>query len=110
MTPTIECVIPRWCCRKSQRSPNTSTTMSASGAFAASRHNAVAPGDSFSRPALAAVNPTSEWVRLSNQINRLKAEAPLEEAERIDPGPVFSAHPQLLAPPPRWVEADCLSL
>src|ERR1041385_6980518 len=77
--------MPRWCCRKSPRSPNASPTMSAPGAFAASRHNAVAPGDSLSKPALAAVNPRSEWVRLSNQSNRLTEEAPLAEAGRSDP-------------------------
>src|SRR5687767_10502709 len=39
--------------------------MSKSGALAAITQRVVAPGDNFSNPALAAVSPTSEWVRLS---------------------------------------------
>lgn len=40
--------------------------MSESGELAASTQRAVAPGDNLSKPALAAVSPTSECVRLSN--------------------------------------------
>ncbi len=50
--------------------------MSASGALAASTQSAVAPGDNLSNPALAAVSPTSEWVRLSISWSR--------EAHKLD--------------------------
>ena len=85
--------------------------MSESGAFAASMQSAVAPGDSFSSPALAAVNPTSEWVRLSISrdrllINQLRLEVSLVAVVRSDRDRVFATGPQLPARLLKWVSAD----
>jgi len=66
--------------------------ISASGAFAARTQRMVAPGDNFSKPALAAVSPIRECVRLSNLKFRVqKFRVRLHQTNPIESGKPLSA-------------------